>query len=82
MQNNTCTTIYVKTKTKLLFVATHTHIPIYVNAYLSSIGSISYKVIKVFSQMLSTWKMFNKWWLLFPCASKIWELLRTVLCGK
>lgn len=60
------------------YLLLHTHISL----YLSSIGSISCKVVKVFRQMLSTWKMFNKWWLLFPCASKIWEPLRIVLCGK
>lgn len=55
----------------------HTLTPLYVwmHRNASRIGGINCKVAKVFSQMLGTWKILNKWWLLLPCVSQVWGSL-------
>lgn len=63
---------------------THTHTTLYMwmHSTPSRISSSNCKVAQVFSQKLGTWKMLNKWWLLFPCAAKFWEPIGIVPGGK
>lgn len=80
LHNNTYASPFVlKLKQNCIYSYMRTqHTPLYMWMHRnpSKNGNINCKVTKIFSQMLGTWKMLNKWWLLFPCASKFFGAYR------